>query len=80
METEYEICKRYAAQLAAIAALDRSYYLNPCANRTDRSDYAARQNYLQEMRFQFYADLASLQHNGFVPHRHCRSLIRKRLP
>ena len=58
METEAQICRRYALKLARIAALDQSYYLNPCTSRTDRRNYAARQEYLEELRFQFYASFA----------------------
>lgn len=58
METEAEICRRYEAELSAIAALDRCYYLAPCPTRSDRADYAARQNQLQGIRSRFYAELA----------------------
>jgi len=40
MKREEEICKRYADELAAIAALDRRYYLNPSPALADRKDYA----------------------------------------
>lgn len=60
METEAQICRRYEAELASIAALDHHYYLNPCPTRSDRADYAARQDQLQSIRSRFYGELASL--------------------
>lgn len=59
METEEEICKRYEAVFAAIATLDRRYYLNPAASTAERRDYAARQAQLEELRSRFYAELAT---------------------
>lgn len=57
MESEDEIYKRYEAELAAIAALDRRYYVNPSPTAADRRAYAARQLLLQEARSRFYAEL-----------------------
>lgn len=38
MDTEDQICRRYEAAFAAIAALDRRYYLNRAASLTERRD------------------------------------------
>ena len=67
--------KAYAAELAEIAALDRSYYLNPCPTRTDRSNYAARQAHLEELRFQFYAKIDQ-SHESHRIVAQCRRLSR----
>jgi hypothetical protein len=57
MESEDHICARCEAELAAIAALDHLYYLNPSATLADRREYAAREARLEETRGRFYADL-----------------------
>lgn len=75
METEHEICKRYEAELAAIAALDRRYYLKASLSTAERRDYAARQDRLEMMRSQFYAELARLRDSGARESRRCRYFI-----
>lgn len=75
METEDEICTRYEAELAAIAALDRRYYLNRSAGVADRAAYAARQARLEHVRLRLYAELDALRsHKQF---RRCRTVIRQ---
>ena len=41
MHMENVIFKRYEAELASIARLDRCYYLAPCPSRSERAAYAA---------------------------------------
>lgn len=78
MEPEEQVCKRFEAELAAIAALDRLYYLNPRLTLAERSDYAARQVQLEEMRSRFYAEFRISQEASVSSfHRHCRSIIRR---
>lgn len=77
MKREEEICKRYADELAAIAALDRRYYLNPSPALADRKDYAARQAQLEHTRFRFYAELAAFRQQDLRELRRCRSVIRR---
>jgi hypothetical protein len=78
METEYQICKRYEAEFAAIAALDRRYFLTPSASLAARRDYAARQARLEEMRSRLYAELALCRERDAAPlFRRCRSFIRR---
>jgi len=55
VETEEQICRRYEAALAAIAAVDRRYYVNPSPSLADRADYAARQTQLENTRSMLYA-------------------------
>jgi hypothetical protein len=64
VNSEFEICERYGAELASIAALDRCYYVTPCPTRLERAMYARRQVQLAEARVRFYAELAAcrLQH------------------
>ena len=69
VDAEDKICSRYGVQLAAITALDRSYYLNPCPTRNERANYALRQAQLEELRFRFYAEHATLV-------AHCRDFSR----
>lgn len=77
METEDQICKRYEAAFAVIAALDRRYYLTPAASVAARRDYAARQTLLEEMRSRLYAELAGCRERSVSPlFRRCRSFIR----
>jgi hypothetical protein len=79
METEYEICNRYEAEFAAIAALDRRYYLTRSASLEDRRQYAARQVQLEELRSRFYAELTALKQRRLQRRSHCRSFVfRKR--
>lgn len=58
MKPEDQICKRYEAEFAAIAALDRRYYVNPSASVAERREYAERQLQLEEMRLRLYAEVA----------------------
>lgn len=76
METEEQICKRYAAEFAAIAVLDRRYYLTPSASVNERREYAARQVRLEEMRSRFYTEIAICRERGVRHFRRCRSFIR----
>lgn len=64
METQDEICKRYEAEFAAIAALDRRYYGTPSASVAERRDYAARKVHLEELRARLYAELAICRKRG----------------
>lgn len=76
MGTEDQICERYEAELAIIAALDRHYYLTSSATLAQRSDYAARQDQLEEIRRRFYAELkACRERYGFRQFRRCRSFM-----
>jgi hypothetical protein len=75
MEAEYQIFARYEGAFAAIAALDRAYYLNTSPTSADRRDYAARQDQLAEMRARFYGELASLRSQAQVQRR-CRYFCR----
>jgi len=60
--TEIEICTRYEAELAAIAALDRAYYLNATPTAADHADYCRRQDHLEQVRAQVYAELSAVRH------------------
>lgn len=75
METEYEICNRYEAEFATIAALDRLYYLTPSASAADRRDYAARQLRLEELRSRLYAELTALRQCRLQGLNHCRCFV-----
>jgi len=80
METEDEICRRYEAELTAIAAVDCAYYLKPCPTIAERRDYAERQVRLEETRSRFYAELRACRQDRFLyirQVRRCRSLVRK---
>lgn len=70
---------RYEAELAAIAALDRCYYLKSCPTSDERRDYALRQAKLEEMRTRFYSELASAYESSRT-FRRCRFLARKSRP
>jgi hypothetical protein len=59
--TESAICMSYAAQLEAIAQLDRAYYLNPAPTALDRAKYYARQEVLEQARQRLYAALAAVR-------------------
>lgn len=76
METENQICRRYEVAFAAIAALDRRYYLTPSASLAERREYAARQVQLQEMRSRLYAELAICRQRDVRQYRHCRCMTR----
>ena len=65
MDTESDTCLRYEAELAAIAALDRAYYLNAKVTPTDRANYFRRQVDLEQVRTRFYAELSQSSENGF---------------
>jgi hypothetical protein len=58
MDTQAEICTRYESELAAIAALDRAYYLNGAATR---ADYSMRKDQLERVRARFCAELTTLR-------------------
>jgi len=64
METEDQICKRYEAEFAEIAARDRRYYLLPSASLAERRDYAARKVQLEQLRLRLYAELAVCRQPG----------------
>jgi hypothetical protein len=64
MDTEPETCRRYEAELAAIAALDRAYYLTAKATPTDRASYFRRQVDLEQVRTRLYAELSQSSENG----------------
>ncbi len=70
MENENKICAGYEAELAALAALDRRYYLNRSPTLADRAAYAARQAQLDKARSRFYSELTEFRHL-----RRCRSVI-----
>lgn len=57
VDSEDRLCERYEAKLSASAAIDPRSYLNPCPSRQERSEYAARQEQLQDLRLRFYAEL-----------------------
>ena len=82
METESQLCARYEAELASIAAVDRRYYLSPCPTLAERQDYAARQLQLEEIRSCFYVDLNAcrLNHLYMRQFRRCRSMVRRSHP
>ena len=77
MENEDQICKRYEAEFAAIAALDRLYYLIPSATIDERREYAARQARLEEMRSRFYSEIATRREGTVRPFRRCRIFVRR---
>jgi len=54
---ESAICMVYAAQLEAIAQLDRAYYLNPAPTLLDRAKYYQRQEVLEKVRHLLYSAL-----------------------
>ena len=74
MDWEEQIVQRYEPQLAAIAALDRAYYLNPSPSVAERSEYASRQEQLEIVRLHLYAKFDSLQERRRL--RRCRCFIR----
>jgi hypothetical protein len=78
METEGQICRRYEAELARIAALDDAYYRRPCPTLAERRKYAARQAQREEIRSRMYVELDILHLTEAMPfHRRCRSVIRR---
>ena len=74
MDWEEQIVQRYEPQLAAIAALDRAYYLNPSPTIEERSEYASRQEQLEIVRLRLYAEFESL--HGRRRLGRCRCFIR----
>ena len=62
--SEPAIYTRYAAELEAIAALDRQYYLNPSPNRAERASYQKRQEYLEQIRQRLYKELCATEHDA----------------
>lgn len=74
MGCEDHIVQRYEPQLAAIAALDRAYYLNPSPTVAERGEYASRQEQLEMVRLRLYAEFASLHERLLF--RRCRCFIR----
>jgi hypothetical protein len=77
MENEGEICRRYEAELAAIAALDRRYYVNPSPSLADRAHYATRQSQLENTRSMLYAELNAFRQNSLSLPSRCRSVIQR---
>ena len=61
MNDEFTICKRYEAQLAAIAGLDRAYYLKKTPTTADRAAYAARQEEREGIRARLLTKLSSIR-------------------
>jgi hypothetical protein len=76
---ETEICKRYEAELAAIAALDRAYYLNATPAPADRASYVRRQAHLEDVRAQLYAELSTVRHSETTKPGMFRVLVNDRL-
>ncbi len=62
-KTENSILTRYAAELEAIADLDREYYLNPAPSLAERSNYYRRQDELEQIRQRLYSELCGT-HRG----------------
>ena len=77
VETEDQIFKRFEAELAAIAVLDRRYYSNLSATVAERAEYAARQVQLESLRCRFYAELGSVWEYRSRQFRRCRFLARR---
>jgi hypothetical protein len=61
MDLDDEICRCYEAQLAAIAALDRAYYLKQNPTLAERAEYAQRMQELESIRDQFYSEWDALR-------------------
>ncbi len=57
MKTESEIFAQYEAELAAIAELDRSYYLNPSPTRAERAGYQQRLEQAEQIRSRLHTEL-----------------------
>ena len=57
-----DIYMHYAAELEAIALLDREYYLNPSPNLAQRAEYYNRQEYLEQIRQRLYSELSLTHH------------------
>ena len=71
MDAMSEICRCYEAQLAALAELDRVYYLDPSPALAARAEYYHRDALLQKIRILFYAKLKALQHGSYVETPNC---------
>lgn len=74
MDWEDQIAQRYEPQLAAIASLDRAYYINPSPTAAERSEYASRQEQLEIVRWRLYDEFASFHERRRL--RRCRHFIR----
>jgi len=74
VESETELCARYEREMAELAAVDHFFYLNRAASRTERANYAARQDRLETVRVRLYSELTSLRELRRL--RRCRVLIR----
>jgi len=74
MDWEEQIIQRYESQLAAIARLDRAYYLDPSPTLAERSEYALRHEQIEIVRSRLYAEVASLHERRRL--RRCRCFIR----
>lgn len=62
------VFNRYAAKLAAIAALDRAYYANPSPSLIERAGYYQRQSVLGRIRLRLYAELDRVRERaGHLP-------------
>lgn len=59
MTSEHEICRRYEAELATIAPLDRGYYVTSRPTHSERAAFAVRQARLEDTRIRFYAELTA---------------------
>lgn len=77
MATEEQLFERFEAELAAIASLDRRYYLNPSPTLADRCEYAKRQVRLEETRSRFYKQLEVFRKQAASFPRRCRSILRR---
>jgi len=67
MDTEPQICRFYEAEMAAIAALDRGYYLTQSPTVADRRAYAIRQAQLDKIRARFFTELARIREQCWGP-------------
>ena len=77
VETEDQIFRRFEAELAAVAVLDRRYYTNPSPTIAERADYAARQVRLERVRSRYYSELGSFWEYSLRQFRRCRFLARR---
>jgi len=83
VETEDQICRRFEAELAAIAVLDRRYYSSLSPTVAERADYVARQAQIENTRSRFYAELGFVWEYSLRQFRRCRFLAarsRRRRP
>lgn len=70
-----EVYKSYEAELAAIAALDRAYYLNATPTSAERAEYSMRQDHLEQQRARFYDRLSTAQRSDGAKPRLFRVVI-----